>query len=345
MKKGSRYLIIGMAAVLFLFAGAGHACEYNKCLSISIGNLVSDEIPSPGDIHAFGVEVESGDVLLIRVNRTSGGIDPEITLLHPSGYVIATVGGDGTGHAEMLSPRLMDSDTYTILIRDPDGEQTGGYNLAVQAVNRPVNATTFYYDGYLRDSLRLFAQLNAYRFQASAGDVVSVEMIAVDRLLSPSIRLFGPDGKLLGRNTAANFALISNVVIPKAGQYVIIAADDIGDETGEYFLVLLRSTTDVTDVDNSLPGDFSVEQNYPNPFNPQTTIGFSLPRSAIVTIDIYNLLGERVRMLVSRTMPPGRHAVVWDGRDDNGGEVSSGVYFYRIQADDFSATKKMLLMR
>lgn len=345
MKRRSAYIIIGITALFSFFAARGYACEYNKCLSMSIGDLVSDEIPSPGEIHAVSVPVVSGDILLIRANRTSGAIDPEIILLHPSGYIIADDGEAGTGRAELLSPPLMDTDAYTILIRDVDTEATGGYNLAVQSVNRPVNASTISFDDYRRDSLRQFAQMNAYRFQASAGDVVSVEMIAVARFLSPSIRLFGPDGELIGSDVAADFALIPAVTLPTAGQYVIIAADNLGDETGEYFLVLLRSTTDVTDSDNSLPIDFSVEQNHPNPFNPQTTIEFSLPRSATVTIDIYNLLGETIRRLVSQTMPPGHHAVVWDGRDDDGGEVSSGIYFYRLRADDFSATKKMLLVR
>ncbi len=345
MKKGPAYLIIGIVAAVSIFAGIVHACEYNRCFSISIGSLVADDIPASGDIHAYSVPVVAGDVLLIRVNRTFGAIDPQIILLHPSGYVIAVEGAVGTGRAELLSPPLKDTDAYTILILDAGGEQTGGFNLAVQSVNRPVNATGINHDSYRRDSLRLFAQMNAYRFQASAGDIVSVEMISVTRLLAPSVRLFGPDGRLVGADAATNFALISNVVLGSSGQYVIIAADNLGDETGEYFLVLLRSTTDVTDNDNFIPADFSVEQNYPNPFNPQTTIDFSLPRSALVTIDVYNLLGETIRTLVSQTMPPGRHAVIWDGRDDDGGEVSSGVYFYRLRADDFSATRKMLLVR
>lgn len=345
MKKGLHYLLIGAAIAVYLFAGVSRACEYNKCSSISIGYLISDDMPASGDIHAFSVPIIADDILLIRANRTSGGIDPQMTLLHPSGYVIATAGALGSGRAEMLTPKLTLTDTYTILIRDITGERGGGYNLAVQSVIHPVNAVSLPYDGYRRDSLAMFSQMNTYRFSAAGGDMVSIEMIAVAPRLTPSIQLFAPSGKMIASDAAADFALISNFVIPSNGQYVIIASDDIGDETGAYFLVLLRSVTDVTENDNAVPADFSVAQNHPNPFNPQTTIGFSLPRSATVTIDIYNLLGERIRKLVSRTMPPGEHAVVWDGRDDDGGEISSGVYFYRLRADDFSATRKMLLVR
>lgn len=345
MKKGLRYLFVAAALAVYIGAGVGQACEYNTCSSIAIGYLISDDMPASGDIHAFSVSVTADEILLIRANRTSGGIDPQITLLHPSGYVIATAGAVGSGRAEMLTPKLTLTESYTILIRDVSGERGGGFNLAVQSIVRPVNAVTLPYDGYRRDSLAMFSQMNTYRFAAAAGDIVSIEMIAVALPLTPSIRLFAPSGKMIASDIDANFALISNTVLPSHGQYVIIAADDPGDETGAYFLVLLRSATDVTENDSVVPSEFSVEQNHPNPFNPQTAIGFSLPRSATVTIDIYNLLGETVRTLVSQTMPPGKHTVVWDGRDDTGGEVSSGVYFYRLRADNFSATKKMLLVR
>ncbi len=345
MNKASAYLIMAAWAIVFLFAARGHACEYNKCYSASIGEFIVDAIPAPGNIHAFSIPVTAGDVLIIRANRTSGAIDPKITLLHPSGVILAVDGAAGTGRAEIVSPKLTLTDSYTILIQDIDGQGIGGYNMAVQSVTHPVNATDIPYDAYRYDSLTAFAQMNAYRFSAAAGDIVSVEMIDADRTITPSIRLFGPDGRQVGAAAASNFALISNVILRLSGQYVVIAADDRGFETGRYFLVLLRSATDVTDGDNSIPTGFSVEQNHPNPFNPQTTISFSLPRSATVAISIYNLLGETVRTLVSQTLPPGRHAVVWDGRDDNGGEVSSGVYFYRLRADDFTATKKMLLLR
>jgi hypothetical protein len=345
MNKGSAYLIVGIVTAVFMLAGYGHACEYNRCYTISVGALVADEIPAVGDIHAFSIPVTAGEVLLIRTNRTWGTIDPQISLLYPSGVVIEEAGAVGTGRAELLSPRLTLTDSYTILIRDAGGERTGGFNLAVQSVKDPVNAPLIYYDGYRPDSLMSLAQMNAYRFQASAGDIVSVEMIDAARSLTPSIRLFGPDGKLLGSDVASEFALISNVLLSTAGEYVIIAADNLGDEVGRYFLVLLRSATDASDNGNSMPADFLVEQNRPNPFNPRTTIEFSLPHSARVTIDIYNLLGETIRTLVSQTMPAGDHSVVWDGRADSGGEVSSGIYFYRLRADDFSTTKKMLLLR
>jgi len=94
-----------------------------------------------------------------------------------------------------------------------------------------------------------------------------------------------------------------------------------------------------------VPGSFMLHQNYPNPFNPTTEIKFDLPQSASVNLTVYNLLGREIRSLVDETLPAGVHVVVWDGRDDTGQAVASGIYFYRLSSDAYSARKKMLLLK
>ena len=94
-----------------------------------------------------------------------------------------------------------------------------------------------------------------------------------------------------------------------------------------------------------LPSDFALYQNYPNPFNPKTQIEFSIPLASHVTIDIYNILGERVKMLVNERLSVGNKVVTWDGRDENGAAVSSGTYLYRFVAGDFVESKKMVLLK
>jgi flagellar hook assembly protein FlgD len=90
---------------------------------------------------------------------------------------------------------------------------------------------------------------------------------------------------------------------------------------------------------------FSLEQNHPNPFNPTTTIGFSLPEATQVELDIYDVSGRRVRTLVDGRREAKRYAVEWDGRDDGGTRVASGIYFYRIVAGRHVETKKMVLLK
>jgi hypothetical protein len=106
--------------------------------------------------------------------------------------------------------------------------------------------------------------------------------------------------------------------------------------------------TDVPDREGdqeNIPASFSLKQNYPNPFNPQTIIEYELPKSCEVEITIYNLLGQRVVTLVKEFRKAGRQRVEWDGKDEKGEEVSSGIYFYRIKTPEFSQAKKMVLLK
>jgi hypothetical protein len=93
------------------------------------------------------------------------------------------------------------------------------------------------------------------------------------------------------------------------------------------------------------PTVFALRQNYPNPFNPTTVIQYALPKSSFVKIEVYNILGQKVRTLMEEEQEPGYKMVDWDGKDDSGAEVSSGVYFYRIEAGSFVECKKMTLLK
>jgi hypothetical protein len=105
-------------------------------------------------------------------------------------------------------------------------------------------------------------------------------------------------------------------------------------------------TTDVDDLtDAALPVSFAVDQNYPNPFNPSTTINYSLPERAEVTVTVYNVLGQKVTTLFNGEQPAGPQAVVWDGKDADGNAAATGVYFYRVKAGDAVDTKKMMLLK
>jgi hypothetical protein len=97
--------------------------------------------------------------------------------------------------------------------------------------------------------------------------------------------------------------------------------------------------------EESRPTGFSISQNYPNPFNPATEFKFDLPRASRVKIEVFNILGQSVKTLVNEEMAAGSYVVDWDGNDKKGVHVSSGVYFYRMSAGDFSDIKKMVLLR
>ena len=94
-----------------------------------------------------------------------------------------------------------------------------------------------------------------------------------------------------------------------------------------------------------IPTEFALHQNFPNPFNPITEIQFDLPEESAVSLDIYNLMGQNIRTLASETYSPGFHSIVWDGTNDYGEQVATGMYFYSIQTNLSQATKKMLFLK
>jgi subtilisin family serine protease len=97
--------------------------------------------------------------------------------------------------------------------------------------------------------------------------------------------------------------------------------------------------------DELLPATFAVSRNYPNPFNPTTTIDYQLPQASVVKLEIYNVLGQKVRTLVNGSMQPGRYQAVWDAHNDAGTPVGSGIYIYRFEAENYKNVQKMILLK
>jgi hypothetical protein len=118
-------------------------------------------------------------------------------------------------------------------------------------------------------------------------------------------------------------------------------------DLGVYGAFTTELLTDVKDDEQGsiIPEKFELRQNYPNPFNPVCNIEYALPRSSHVTLSIYNILGQKVRMLVDEYQSAGYKSIQWDGRDNLGREVTSGIYFYRIEAGDFVQAKRMVLIK
>ena len=96
-----------------------------------------------------------------------------------------------------------------------------------------------------------------------------------------------------------------------------------------------------------LPKAFALSRNVPNPFNPSTTISYTVPENTVVqvSLEVFNMRGMLVRKLVDAERTPGVYSVIWDGTDQKGARVSSGVYFYRLRAGDFIKMRKMVLIK
>jgi hypothetical protein len=132
--------------------------------------------------------------------------------------------------------------------------------------------------------------------------------------------------------------------------YFVKNDGSMGVHNATYAVALLQKSLGIYPLDvkatgNEIPKEFALNQNYPNPFNPSTTISFALPKSEQVKLEVYDILGNLVKTMVNTQMGAGNYQVVWNGVDQNGARVASGVYLYRLQAGSFSTVKKMLMVK
>ena len=111
------------------------------------------------------------------------------------------------------------------------------------------------------------------------------------------------------------------------------------DIVGTPFNLAKKTTTE------ALPTEFSLSQNYPNPFNPSSVINYDLPHNSFVTLNVYDIQGRLVRTLVNGSKDAGYHSVIFNGKNDTGGQLASGMYIYRIITPEFSQVKKMLFLK
>jgi hypothetical protein len=144
--------------------------------------------------------------------------------------------------------------------------------------------------------------------------------------------------------------IIDSTSIGPAHTQVTLTNADGGIEFTPFFTagsVDVGLSTGIEDVtpDGLLPADYDLAQNYPNPFNPATHIQFSLPRAGAVRLEVFNILGARVRQLVNQILPAGVHRVSFNGRSDEGRLLATGVYFYRLVTDEYAECRKMLLLK
>jgi hypothetical protein len=126
--------------------------------------------------------------------------------------------------------------------------------------------------------------------------------------------------------------------------YYRLAALDYAGNQGLY-TGWVEATVQLALDENLIPAEFALHQNYPNPFNPLTQIKYDLPEDAVVTINIFDLMGRNIKSLISSSQSAGYHSIKWDATNNYGETVSAGMYLYIIQAGEFRQTKKMLLLK
>ncbi|NIN01359.1 MAG: T9SS type A sorting domain-containing protein [candidate division Zixibacteria bacterium] len=148
-----------------------------------------------------------------------------------------------------------------------------------------------------------------------------------------------PVGKFSGMNVPEKFKAFSRPA-PTDGKQIYV--------TEVEFAVMICPTPSAVEdgeEDAAAPRGFELHQNYPNPFNNETVIKFNLQRPAEVSLTIYNILGQKVRTLLETRLGAGLQSVMWDGKDEKGSDVSSGIYFYQLRVGDLKETKRLVLLK
>ncbi len=140
-----------------------------------------------------------------------------------------------------------------------------------------------------------------------------------------------------------NFERSSPVVVNYLSTIVVFGGRDLDGNVVRDVEIYIDTTTSVDD--NIMPTEIKLYQNYPNPFNPTTKITFDLKKTLYISLDIYSALGEHIVTLQKGEFMPGSYSTVWNGKDKNNNDVSSGVFFYRLSAGNYVQTKKMLLIK
>jgi hypothetical protein len=129
-------------------------------------------------------------------------------------------------------------------------------------------------------------------------------------------------------------------------ELVVWVQSDLGKEILQTaHITLSELSTNGIDDNTYLPASFSLEQNYPNPFNANTKISYSLSKESNVRLTVYDLVGRQVVSLQNGLQGVGHHQIIWNGADANGKTVSSGIYFYRLEAGKKTVTKRMALLK
>jgi hypothetical protein len=266
----------------------------------------------------------SGDTAWVRrYNGPGNGEDMGNDIaVDNSGNVYVTGGSDGSGTGSDYATIKYLSNGDTAWVRRYNGPGNGNDQAIAIAVDTSGNVyvtggSTGSETGHDFTTIKYLANGDSgwvMRYDGPAGDDDASVSIAVDD--SGNVYVTGYSE---GDGTENDYCTIKYVQ----------TASEVKDETG----------------DRERPSEFDLSQNYPNPFNPTTKIEFTLAKSGFVNLQIYDVLGRKVRTLVSEELSSGYKSVIWDGKNEEGKGVASGVYFYQLKVGDFSQPKKMLLLK
>jgi hypothetical protein len=310
------------------YDGPGNAWEYASAIAVDgSGNVyVTGASDGSGTYYDYATLKydPNGTQLWVRRYNGPGNLDDlayALAVDSPGNvYVTGRSGGSGT------------SDDYATLKYDLAGNQ-----LWVRSYNGPGNLDDWAYAIAVDGSGNVYVTGWSYG-SGTSDDYATLKYDPAGNQLWEK-RYDGP-----GNSTDMAWAI---AVDSSGNVYVTGHSYDSGTALDYVTIKYVQTPGEVKDEtgNRGKPSEFNLSQNYPNPFNQSTKIEFTLSRSGFVSLNIYDLLGRRIRTLVSENLSPGYKSVFWDGKDNYGKEVASGTYFYQLRVGDFSEAKKLVLLK
>lgn len=271
----------------------------------------------------------------LKSKTNSAGVWGEEEVIYTSSYAIDGVTNaysmsaiSGNGKCRVVMSRMENTYNYNqLFFYERNGPNWTMESMLISDTLNFVNAyekndtTNIFYRYYIQNEARY-----GYKFLTYTGSGFS----------NPAVLSFGDNKNIYNFITAEHHSdpLIYQYYDEDKAMWYLCSG-----ELGELV------TTGIEDIDNNIPKEYALFQNYPNPFNPETTIEFQLPKTGIVSIKIYNMLGQLIKTLVDEIKTAGSYSVRWNGKDENGNSAASGIFIYQMKTNEYQASKKMITLK
>ena len=319
-------------SVAFAADGSLYVGVANDVLRMTMQGSVIDRFSSHGASPAAPVDIAVGANGLVYVADRE---NHRVSVYSSGGILQFSFGTFGNNDGQLHSPSGLVLDADAIIVADAGNSRVQFFSL--QGVFQRK------FGGHVRQvdttwtTIGLFAHM-----QGIAVDGAHRIYVADSGL--DHVQIFSAQGSHLGfagkeRHPSTQLRVPIGMAITDSSFYLTSLA---GSEVRAY--TISGITTSVTE--SSLPQTYGLEQNYPNPFNPTTVIRFSLPSEGLVILKVYDITGREVKTVLNEARTAGNYSTQWDGKNNAGNHISSGIYFYRLNIPGrFTQTKKMILLK
>ena len=296
------------------YHGPGNGFCYAQCL----------QLDGSGNVYVTGKAQDSLDAVHITTIKYNNAGVSQWTRFNSMGGTPNDMTLDNSGNIIITGTQNYD---YITLKYDPQGNE-----LWSKLYNGPQNRSDFSYAVAVdnQDNVYVTGTVNFI------SGIINKSDIGTLKLDSDGNEVWSKIYNGVGDSTDAGADIIVDT-----SYNVYITGSSVGINTAsDYTTIKYSQTIGIQQISSQIPASFNLHQNYPNPFNPSTIIRFDIPSGELVSLKIYNSLGQEVANLVNKELTAGSYEYIFDGSD-----LSSGVYFYTLKTKDFIDSKKMLLVK